>query len=230
MRIVIAEDQVLLRDGLVRLLEGAGHVVVAQVGDARSLIAEVNRHRPDLLIADIRMPPEYADDGARAARYLRSRFPTLAVLMLSQIIDPTLAGTLVAESAPAFGYLIKDRVLDTENFLDRVQVVADGGTAIDPSILERRVRSARVGREPLTAREEEVLGLVASGRSNAGIAAQLGISRRTVDAHLRAIFVKLDVSAAPEDNARVLAVRAWLAGARSEATIPDPGRHGGDVG
>ncbi|MBN9611597.1 MAG: hypothetical protein BGO26_10600 [Actinobacteria bacterium 69-20] len=221
MRIVIAEDQVLLRDGLVRLLEGAGHTVVAQVGDARSLIAEVNRHRPDLLIADIRMPPDYTDDGARAAKYLRDRFPSLAVLMLTQVVDPAVAGSLLTEPAPGFGYLVKDRVLDTESFLDRVQVVSAGGTAIDPQILDRRIAGTPPGQEPLTVREEEVLRLVASGRSNAGIAAQLVISRRTVDAHLRTIFVKLGVSSAPEDNARVLAVRAWLA--RSQYALADAG-------
>ncbi|KAA9394553.1 response regulator transcription factor [Kocuria coralli] len=217
MRIVIAEDQVLLRDGLVRLLEGAGHSVVAQVGDARSLITEVNRHRPDLLIADIRMPPDYTDDGARAVRYLRIRFPSLAVLMLTQVVDPEMAATFVADAAPAFGYLIKDHVLDTESFLDRVQVVGDGGTAIDPTIVDLYLSRTPPKLAALTQREEDVLRLVASGRSNAGIAAQLVISRRTVDAHLRAIFMKLGITAAPEDNARVLAVRAWLTAAPSSA-------------
>ena len=210
MRIVIAEDQVLFRDGLARLLESAGHSIVAQVGDARSLVAEVNQHRPDLLIADIRMPPDFTDDGARAARYLRTRFPRLAVLMLTQVIDPTMVATLVADAAPSFGYLVKDRVLDTDSFLDRVQVVASGGTAIDPQVVDLYRSQAASGLDPLTDREAEVLRLVASGRSNAGIAAQLRISRRTVDAHLRAIFLKLGIKAGPEDNPRVLAVRSWL--------------------
>lgn len=211
MRIVIAEDQVLLRDGLVRLMEEAGHTVVAQVGDARSLIEQVNAQRPDLLIADIRMPPGQSDDGARAVMVLRARLPALAVLMLTQVIEPTVVSELIATSAPAFGYLLKDRVLDTETFLERVQTVGAGGTVIDPAILDSHLGTVGLDAS-LTAREVEVIRLLSSGRSNAGIASQLVISRRTVDAHLRAIFLKLDIVAAADDNARVLAVRRWLAG------------------
>lgn len=206
MRIVIAEDQVLLRDGLVRLLESVGHAVVAQVGDARALVEEVNRHRPDLVIADVRMPPTYTDDGARAAVYLRDRFPRLAVLVLSQAVDPTLVADLTGGRVAAFGYLLKDRVLDTAAFLADVATVGSGGTVIDPAVLDGRAELAA-----LTEREVEVLGRVASGRSNAGIAADLVISKRTVEAHLRSIVDKLGLDAGPEDNQRVLAVLTWFA-------------------
>jgi DNA-binding NarL/FixJ family response regulator len=208
-RIVIAEDQVLLRDGLVRLLEGAGHAVVGQAGDARTLIEQVNATRPDLVIADIRMPPDHADDGARAVVHLRERMPTLAVLMLTQVLEPTAVARLIVAASPAFGYLLKDRVLDTESFLERVEAVAEGGTAIDPVILERHARRIG-GPDSLTSREVEVLKLVASGRSNAGVAAELQVSRRTVDAHLRAIFAKLDIPASDDVSPRVLAVRRWF--------------------
>lgn len=209
MRIVIAEDQVLLRDGLVRLLEGAGHSIVAQVGDARSLIEQVNAHRPDLLIADIRMPPDFTDDGARAVVFLRSRFPQLPVIMLTQLIDAAIVAAFVERRASAFGYLLKDRVLDTRSFLDRVEVVAAGGTASDPLIVEECLGRAG-GRGGLTEREVDVMRLLASGRSNAGIAGHLWISRRTVDAHLRSIFAKLGIETAPADNQRVLAALRWL--------------------
>lgn len=212
MRIVIAEDQILLRDGLSRLLSDDGHDVVAEVSDARRMVEEVNAQRPELLIADIRMPPNYGDDGARAAAYLRDRLPELAVVMLTQIIDPRLVASLSRGRAQAFGYLLKDRVLDTRVFLDHVRVVGAGGTAIDPGIVEGFVRSEESRLGSLTAREIEVLSCVASGRSNAGIAADLVISRRTVDAHLRAIFDKLGLDTAPDDNQRVLAVLHWLAG------------------
>lgn len=214
MRLVVAEDQVLLRDGLVRLLERAGHTVVAQVGDARALVEQVNAHRPDVVIADIRMPPDYTNDGARAALYLRTRFPGLPIVMLTQVIDASVLAAFVDRRAPAFGYLLKDRVLDTDSFLERLQVVAGGGTAIDPTLVDER--RPREGAELLSEREAEVMRLLASGRSNSGIAEQLLISRRTVDAHLRAIFAKLGIDAAPSDNPRVLAVRAWLDATRPE--------------
>ncbi|MBN9139698.1 MAG: response regulator transcription factor [Micrococcales bacterium] len=206
MRIVIAEDQVLLRDGIARLLAAAGHEVVAEVGDARSLIERVNACRPDLVVADIRMPH---GDGAQAVAELRARLPDLAVLMLTQVLEPSAVSPLVLGAAPGFGYLLKDRVLDTESFLERIRAVGEGGTAIDPLILEGHTGRTDT-RELLTGREVEVLTLVASGRSNAGIAAELHISRRTVEAHLRAIFVKLDLAADVDVNQRVLAVRRWF--------------------
>lgn len=211
MRIVIAEDQVLLRDGLVRLLSDAGHSVVAEVGDARRLVEVVNADRPDLVIADIRMPPGYSDDGARAVIFLRERFPRLAVLMLTQVIDPALVATLSQGRVEAFGYLLKDRVLDTEEFLAQVSTVAGGGTAIDPTVFGAYLEAGRRRLAGLTEREVEVLGRLATGRSNAGIAADLFISRRTVDAHLRAIFDKLGIISDADHNQRVLAVLEWVA-------------------
>ena len=212
MRVVIAEDQVLLRDGVARLLGDAGHVVVSQVGDGRSLVAEVNVERPDLVIADIRMPPSYTDEGARAVAYLRVAYPQLAVVILSEVVEPSLLAGLMAGQTRAFGYLLKDRVLDTEVFLAQLETVVGGGTAIDPVVVERYVRRSQSRLGLLTERELEVLQLVASGRSNAGIAADLVISRRTVDAHLRSIFTKLGLESDPNDNQRVLAALDWLAG------------------
>lgn len=211
MRVVIAEDQVLLRDGLTRMLTGAGHAVVAEVGDARRLVEAVNEHRPDLVVTDLRMPPGDADDGARTATYLRERYPGLAVLVLSQVVEPGLTA-MVDGHARAFGYLLKDRVLDVESFLAAVAEVARGGTVVDPAVVERLVRTADGSLHHLTEREVEVLSRMASGRSNAGIAADLVISRRTVDAHLRSVFTKLALPGSPDDNQRVLAVLRWLAG------------------
>ena len=211
MRIVIAEDQVLLRDGLARLLTDAGHAVVAQVGDGRSLVSEVSAQRPDLVIADVRMPPTYTDEGAQAVLYLRDRFPELAVVILSQGVEPSLISALSNGRVRAFGYLLKDRVLDTDVFLQQLGHVAAGGTAVDPAVVEGGVRHSRGRLEVLTEREVEVLRLVASGRSNPGIAAELVISRRTVDAHLRSIFTKLGIETDPNGNQRVLAALDWLA-------------------
>lgn len=222
MRIVIAEDQVLLRDGLTRLLERAGHAVVAQVGDARALVTEVNAHRPDAVIVDIRMPPDFTNDGARAALYLRTRFPALPILMLTHVVDAAVLAAFVDRRAPAFGYLLKDRILDTDSFLDRLHVVASGGTAIDPVLIDER--SPRAHPDLLSDREGEVMRLLASGRSNAGIAEHLMISPRTVDAHIRSIFAKLGIDAAPSDNPRVLAVLAWLetTGGLRDPSAPTP--------
>ena len=217
MRIVIAEDQVLLRDGLVRLLSGAGHAVVGEVGDGRRLVAEVSEQRPDLVIADVRMPPTYTDEGAAAVLYLRDRFPELAVVILSQVVEPSLVATLTGGQERGFGYLLKDRVLDTQVFLDQLATVVDGGTAIDPVVVEGCLRHSRPRLQGLSEREVEVLGLVASGRSNAGVATDLVISRRTVDAHLRSIFTKLGIEADPDGNQRVLAALDWLS---SQSEVP----------
>lgn len=210
MRIVIAEDQVLLRDGITRLLESSGHSVVAQVGDGPSLVAQAELHRPELILADIRMPPSYTDEGARAVRLLRRRWPRLAVVMLSQTVHPSLVGEMRRHFPSGFGYLLKDRVLDTTAFLDQLETVAAGGTVIDQSAVDQYLRSGDRRLARLTARETDVLRLVAAGRSNAGIASSLVISRRTVDAHLRAIFAKLGIEADPDDNQRVLAALDWL--------------------
>jgi len=223
-RIVIAEDQVLLRDGLVRLLSGAGHAVVGEVGDGRRLVAEVSEQRPDLVIVDVRMPPTYTDEGAAAVLYLRDRFPELAVVILSQVVEPSLVATLTGGQERGFGYLLKDRVLDTQVFLDQLTTVVDGGTAIDPVVIERCLRHSGARLQGLTEREIEVLGLVASGRSNAGVATDLVISRRTVDAHLRSIFTKLGIEADPDGNQRVLAALDWLS---SQSQVPGPAVAGG---
>ncbi|MCI1747005.1 MAG: response regulator transcription factor [Acidipropionibacterium sp.] len=212
MRIVIAEDQVLLRDGMARLLESAGHRVVAQVGDGPSLVAEADRHRPGMVLADIRMPPSYTDEGVRAVRLLRRRRPELAVMMLSQVVELSLVEEVRRRSLRRFGYLLKDRVLDTAAFLEQLETVAAGGTVIDQSAVDRYLGRGDGRRARLTAREREVLRLVAAGRSNAGIASVLVISRRTVDAHLRSIFAKLGIEADADDNQRVLAALDWLSG------------------
>lgn len=210
MRTVIAEDQVLLRDGLARLLRSAGHDVVAEVGDGRSLVSETARLRPDLVVADIRMPPSYADEGSRAVVLLRDRFPGLAVMLLSQAVDPRVVSRVTRGRAAGFGYLLKDRVLDSGTFLRQLEAVVSGATVIDPGVLPDAMRAS--GRlQCLTEREREVLGLVATGRSNPGIATDLVISRRTVDAHLRSIFTKLGIESDPEGNQRVLAVLNWIA-------------------
>ena len=154
--------------------------------------------RPDLVISDVRMPPTYTDEGAAAVLYLRDRFPELAVVILSQVVEPSLVATLTGGQERGFGYLLKDRVLDTQVFLDQLATVVDGGTAIDPVVVERCLRHSRPRLQGLTEREVEVLGLVASGRNNAGVATDLVISRRTVDAHLRSIFTKLGIEADPD--------------------------------
>lgn len=207
---MIAEDQVLLRDGMQRLVADAGHEVVASVGDARSLLQAVNDERPDLVLTDVRMPPSFTNEGARAVIAIRASFPELPVVVLSQIIDPTLVARVVGAHPRAFGYLLKDRVLDTDDFLRAVGAVAAGETVIDPVIVERGLAKEHARLEGLTAREVEILRALASGRSNLGIAADLFISRRTVEAHLRSVFLKLGIQADPAGNQRILAALEWL--------------------
>lgn len=210
MRIVIAEDLVLLRDGLARLLTEAGHTVAAQVGDGPALISAVMEQRPDMVIADVRMPPDYRDEGARAVLVLREALPELPVLVLSHVVDPSLAVHFGARGFGSFGYLLKDRILDTADFLDTVARVAEGETIIDPEAINSflAANSPRLG--ALTRRENEVLRLLAAGRSNAGIAEDLVLSRRTVESHLRSIFTKLDIDAGPAENQRVRAALDWI--------------------
>ncbi len=211
MRIVIAEDSVLLRDGLAGLLEDDGHEVVARVGDGEALIAAVGAHAPDLAIADVRMPPGYSDEGMRAAAEIRSSFPGTAVLMLSQHVETRNALELI-QSGGGFGYLLKDRVLDTDDFLETVRRVASGGSALDPEVVATLI-PAPVAADPLadlTPREHEVLGLMAEGRTNAGIATRLWLTEKTVETHVRAILGKLGLPVSTDDNRRVLAVLAYL--------------------
>jgi DNA-binding NarL/FixJ family response regulator len=209
-RIVIGEDSALFREGLARLLIDAGHEVVAKTGDATALAAAVHATRPQLAIIDIRMPPDHTDDGARVARQLRAAFPQLGIVLLSQHVETRHSVDLVAGGG--FGYLLKDRVFDVDDFLDALSRVAAGGSALDPEVVARLINPARRD-DPLillTAREHEVLGLMAEGRTNVGIARRLWLSERTVETHVSSIMAKLALAEAEEDHRRVLAVLAHL--------------------
>lgn len=215
MRVVIAEDQALLRAGLARLFEDAGHEVVAGVGDARALLSAVAGHRPDLAVVDVRMPPTHTDEGARAARQIRDEHPAVAVLLLSQHIETKHSLALVAQGR--FGYLLKDRVLDVREFIDAAERVCRGGSALDPKVVATLVHPTREN-DPLaglTEREREVLGLVAEGLNNAGIAKRLFLSLNTVESHVRNVLMKLDVPGIEDGHRRVLAVLAHLRAAQS---------------
>jgi len=216
MRVVIAEDAVLLREGLIRLLAERGHEVVAAAGDAAELVAAVEREQPDIAIVDVRMPPTFTDEGVRAALELRVRFPELAVLVLSQYVEERYAGELLASNARGVGYLLKDSVTDTRAFLDAVDRVAAGGAAIDPEVVAQLLARARRSSplDTLTAREREALELMAEGRSNAAIAEQLVVTEGAVEKHVRSIFQKLGLPPADGDHRRVLAVLRFLEGER----------------
>jgi DNA-binding NarL/FixJ family response regulator len=211
MRIVIAEDTVLLREGLAGLLEDAGHEVVGRAGDADALLALVAEHEPDLAVVDVRMPPGYDDEGTRAAATIRSTHPGTAVLMLSQHIETRHIVELVTAGG-GFGYLLKDRVLDVDDFLDAARRVADGGSALDPQIVATLIGAPRqvAALSELSPREKEVLGLMAEGRTNGGIAKRLWLTEKTVEAHVRSILMKLGLSVNDDDHRRVLAVLAYL--------------------
>jgi DNA-binding NarL/FixJ family response regulator len=210
MRIVIGEDSALFREGLARLLDDAGHEIVAKAPDADALEHAVRATRPDVAIIDIRMPPDQTDDGARAARRLREEFPELGIVLLSQHVETRHSVELVASGR--FGYLLKDRVLDVEDFLDSLQRVAGGGSALDPEVVRRLLRPHPQddALAQLTPREREVLALMAEGRTNVGIAKRLYLSERTVETHVTNILTKLDVTSTVEDHRRVLAVVAYL--------------------
>ena len=208
MRIVIADDSVLLREGLVRLVSEAGFDVVGTAGDANELIRTVIRTVPDLAIVDVRMPPTHTDEGLRAAREIRQRLPGTGVLVLSQDVEAAYAVELLEDGAEGIGYLLKDRVTDLEGFVDAVRRVGDGGSALDPEVvstlLGRRRRDDPL--DALTPREREVLALMAEGRSNQGIAAKMVVTDRAVEKHVTSIFGKLGLPAASTDHRRVLAV------------------------
>jgi DNA-binding NarL/FixJ family response regulator len=212
MRVVLADDSVLLREGVARLLEDAGLEVVGQAGDAADLLRKVNAHKPDVAVVDVRMPPTHTDEGLRAAAAIREAHPDTGVLVLSAYIDEGPALELLSESAEGLGYLLKDRVADIDGFVDAVRRVADGGSALDPEVvsrlLGRRRRSDPL--EGVTPREREVLGLMAEGRSNHAIAEAMVVTERAVEKHVTSIFGKLGLPPTQDDHRRVLAVLAYL--------------------
>lgn len=210
-RAVIAEDSVLLRVGLVKVLETAGFEVAAEVGDAQALLTAMAEHRPDLAVVDVRMPPGFTDEGVRAALEIRERWPDTAVLMLSQYVEERYAAHLLASNTSGIGYLLKQRVADVEEFIEALRRVADGGTALDPQVVAQLlVRRRSDPLERLTEREREVLALMAEGRSNAGIAGALVVSESAVAKHINNILAKLDLPKADADHRRVLAVLRFL--------------------
>ncbi|MEU9603504.1 response regulator transcription factor [Streptomyces sp. NPDC048057] len=213
LKVVIAEDAVLLREGLVGLLERFGHTVAAAVGDGPSLVAAALEHRPDVVIADVRMPPGFTDEGLRAVRELQRLRPSLGALVLSQYVEQTFADELVAARHRAgTGYLLKDRVGDVEEFVSSVERVADGGTVVDPEVVRQLLARRRDPLSRLTPREREVLGLIAEGRSNAAVARALVVTEAAVAKHIANILLKLDLPPAPDDHRRVRAVLTYLRG------------------
>jgi DNA-binding NarL/FixJ family response regulator/class 3 adenylate cyclase len=211
-RVVLADDSVLLREGVARLLEEAGFEVVAQSGTAEDLLRHVSMHKPDVAVVDIRMPPTHTDEGLRASQEIREKHPGVGVLLLSQYVEPAYAMALLESSAEGVGYLLKDRVADLEQFGTAVRRVADGGSALDPAVVSELVGRKRRDDplEQLTAREREVLELMAEGRSNQAIAERLFVTLRAVEKHVTSIFTKLGLPASTDDHRRVLAVLAYL--------------------
>ena len=214
LRVVVTDDSVLLREGLVRLLEESGFDVVAQAGDGEDLMRKVGAHKPDVAVIDVRMPPSHTDEGLRAARKIRADHPGTGVLVLSQYVEEAYALDLLSESTESTGYLLKDRVADVDTFTDAVRRVAGGGSALDPEVVSHLVGRQQPDSpvERLTPREREVLGLMAEGRSNAAIAEEFVVSERAVEKHVTGIFGKLGLAPAAEDHRRVLAVLAYLRG------------------
>ena len=215
MRLVLADDSVLLREGMSRLLAETGFEVVAQAANADELLTAVDEHRPDVAITDIRMPPTHTDEGLQAAQMIRAKHGSATgILVLSQYIETTFAMRLIADGAGGVGYLLKDRIEDVDDFTDAIRRVARGGSVIDPEVVaqlvNRRRRSGPL--DDLTPREREVLGLMAEGRSNQAIGDRLSMARKTVEAHIANIFSKLELLPAPDDHRRVLAVLAHLRG------------------
>ncbi len=211
MRIVIAEDSVLLRDGLTRLLSDGGHEVVAAVADAEQLLRAVAEHRPDLAVIDVRMPPAYSDEGIRAALVIRRQFPGVALLVLSQYVEESYATDLLSEATDSVGYLLKDRVAHVSDFLEAVRRVVAGGTALDPEVVAQLlVRRRGDPMSRLTPREQQVLRLMAEGRSNGGIVELLKVSPSAVEKYVTNIFAKLNLPPTGTDHRRVLAVLRYL--------------------
>jgi DNA-binding NarL/FixJ family response regulator len=214
LRLVLADDSLLVREGTARLLVDAGFDVVAQVGDADALLRATRDHRPDVAIVDIRMPPTHTDEGLRAAEAIRAEHGTaVGILVLSQHVEPSFALRLVSDGAGGVGYLLKDRITDLDDFAESIRRIARGGSAMDPAVVAVLVgRRARVPLDDLTEREREVLALMAEGRSNQAIADRLSMARKTVEAHIATIFSKLELLPTSDDHRRVLAVLAHLQG------------------
>ena len=214
MRVVIADDSALLREGVAKLLEADGLEVVGRAVDGDDLLLKARSYKPDVAIIDIRMPPTQTDEGARAAEQLNEELPEIAILILSQVIDVGFALAFLTERPNGFGYLLKDRVLDVDDFLDAVRRVAKGGSAVDPEVVAHLLGRRRSDDplQELTEREREILALMAEGRSNQGIARKLYLSPKTVETHVHAVFVKLGLLAAEDYNRRVQAVLAYLSG------------------
>lgn len=215
MRVVIAEDNALLREGLIALLSDHGIEVVAHAEDADGLLRIVNGHKPDLAIVDVRLPPTFTDEGVRAALQLRERFPKTGILILSQYVEPVYTAELLAAGAEGVGYLLKERVGEVRAFVDAIERVAGGGTALDGEVVSELLRgrggAADAGAlSALTPREREVLGLMAEGRTNAAIARELVVTGSAVEKHVSSIFSKLDLPATDDDHRRVLAVLTYL--------------------
>ena len=212
MRVVLADDSLLLREGVARLLEEAGLEVVAQSGDAEDLLRKVGAHKPDVAVVDVRMPPTHTDEGLRAVAEIRERFPAVGVLVLSQYIEEAYAMELLSSDASGVGYLLKDRVADLDRFVDAVRRVGEGGSALDPEVVSRLLGRRRET-DPLaeiSPREREVLQLMAEGRSNHAIANELVVTERAVEKHVTSIFTKLNLPPTADDHRRVLAVLTYL--------------------
>jgi len=210
MRVVIAEDAAMMREGLTRLLTERGHEVCAAVADGEALLAAVAQHRPDVAVVDVRMPPTHTDEGLRAALELRDRYPGTGVLVFSQYIETRYASELLAGGAAGVGYLLKDRVADVAEFADALARISVGGTALDPEVVSQLLAARQPGVAALTPREREVLTLMAEGRSNAGISRALVLSTGAVEKHVASIFGKLGLPPSENDNRRVLAVLRYL--------------------
>ncbi len=210
MRVAIAEDSVLLRKGLILLLEEAGHQVATAAGDAEAFLRDVARHQPDACVVDVRMPPTFTDEGLRAALLVRDQWPDVGVLVLSQWVEERYATELIAGRPQGVGYLLKDRVADVAEFVDALERVAAGGSAFDPEVVAQLLARSRHPLGDLTPREREVLALMAEGRSNAAIAAALVVGAGAVEKHINNIFTKLGLAPAERDHRRVLAVLRYL--------------------
>ena len=210
MRVVIAEDSLLLREGLARLLAEAGHEIAAATGDSEQFLRAVQAHRPDAVVVDVRMPPTFTDEGLRAALVVRSTWPEVGVLVLSQYVEERYAAELLSSRPKGVGYLLKDRVAELAEFLDALERVAAGGSALDPEVVAQLLARSRHPLASLTAREREVLALMAEGRSNAAIAAELVVGDGAVEKHINSIFAKLGLPPGERDHRRVRAVLAYL--------------------